>query len=128
MEKQSIIIRTTQNIDGEIEKEEIEVFGKWYDKKTKKYLLYKEDSFTDVTIKIEKDRLLIKKTGKIILELTLEVNTKRLGKLETPYGNFILETETSKIIVGKDNLTVEYKLFDENKNIILDNILEIITK
>lgn len=128
MEEKTLIIKTIQKTEDISEKNEIEVLGKWYNKNEKKYLIYKEDNFTSVRIKLEKDKLNLQKTGEINLSLDFDLNEKKVGKLETPYGILRIYIETLEIKITEKSLCLEYKLFDERNKLYLDNTIEIITK
>lgn len=128
MEEKTLIIKTIQKTEDISEKNEIEVLGKWYNKNEKKYLIYKEDNFTSVRIKLEKDKLNLQKTGEINLSLDFDLNEKKVGKLETPYGILTIYIETLEIKITEESLCLEYKLFDERNKLYLDNTIEIITK
>ncbi len=102
------------------EKNEIKVnaTGTLYEKNDNTYVVYKEkenDIETTTSIKIENQRVTIKRFGEINSTMIFRENQTINSNYATPQGMFIVETKTNKLNIN----------MGENINIVVDYTIEI---
>ena len=119
---------------GEDQKLEFGSEAKIYRKNNYIYIIYDESEIsgmngTKTTIKALSNKVVLKRTGTNISELVFEKGKEHSQIYTTPYGEFIMETKTSKIFIDfNENLVgrlyLEYTLDIKNLGI-SKHILEI---
>lgn len=100
------------------EKNEIKVnaTGTLYEKNDNTYVVYKEkenDIETTTSIKIENQRVTIKRFGEINSTMIFRENQTINSNYATPQGMFIVETKTNKLNINMEeniNIDVDYTI------------------
>lgn len=128
-----INIHTIQyNEYGERDDIKLKTTGTLYEKKDNTYVVYKENEDgkeTTTSIKIENDKVTIKRFGQINSTMTFKADQTINSNYATPQGMFIVEIKTTKLnIEHKEDITIDVgyniKIKDvfEGRNIIKINI------
>lgn len=100
-EKNDIIVKTT---------------GTLYEKKENTYVVYKEKEDgkeTTTSIKLESDKVTIKRFGEINSSLTFKENQTMNSNYITPQGVFSVETKTNKLSINKNkkiDINIDYNI------------------
>lgn len=76
--------------------------GKFYEKEGSYYFVYEESELSGMDgdrtmLKIEKERVIMRRYGQNSSELTFEVGTRHNTLYQTPYGDFDMEVVASKV-------------------------------
>lgn len=112
----------TDIVDGDGNKDSIEFTteGKIGVKNGKTYIYYKESEVSGMdgcltTIRLEENRLVLKRYGSSSMELEFEVGKNYEDYYRTPYGIFEIKTNTKKLEIEYDgkkegNIFLEYEL------------------
>lgn len=112
-----INIHTIQyNEYGEQNDIEVKATGTLYEKKDNTYVVYKEKEDgkeTTTSIKIESDKVTIKRFGEINSTMIFKANNIVSSNYSTPQGMFEVETKTTKLNIEKK----EYIIIDIDYNI-----------
>lgn len=106
-----INIHTIQyNEYGERNDIKLKTTGVLYEKKDNIYVVYKEredGKETTTSIKIERDKVTIKRFGEINSTIIFKVNQTINSNYATPQGMFIVKTKTTNLnIEHKENITI----------------------
>ncbi|MEG1423668.1 MAG: DUF1934 domain-containing protein [Terrisporobacter sp.] len=128
-----INIHTIQyNEYGDKNEIKVQSIGTLYEKKNNTYVVYKEKEEgkeTTTSIKIESDKVTIKRFGEINSTMTFRANQIISFNYATPQGIFIVETKTNKLIINKGEKTdinIDYNIEIMNmfkgRNVIKINI------
>ncbi|MEG0180249.1 MAG: DUF1934 domain-containing protein [Terrisporobacter sp.] len=128
-----INIHTIQyNEYGDKNEIKVQSIGTLYEKKNNTYVVYKEKEEgkeTTTSIKIESDKVTIKRFGEINSTMTFRANQIISSNYATPQGIFIVETKTNKLIINKGEKTdinIDYNIEIMNmfkgRNVIKINI------
>ncbi|MGM9533972.1 MAG: DUF1934 domain-containing protein [Intestinibacter sp.] len=86
--------------------------GTLYQKKDHKYVMYKEiqdGEETTTSLKIEKDKVTIKRYGALNSTLVFKVGNTDISRYMTPQGVFVIENHTKELLI-----------FDNQSNISID--------
>ena len=108
-----INIHTIQyNEYGERNDIKVKATGTLYEKKDNTYVVYKEKEDgkeTTTSIKIESDKVTIKRFGEINSTMTFRSNHTSNSNYTTPQGMFIVEMETKKLNIenNKENINID---------------------
>ena len=94
--KVSILLETSQKVDGEREQSRIEAEGTIYVKGGSTHILYEEGG-TKTHIRITGDTAHIHRLGELSGDLWFVDGDRRDTRYETPYGRMILTLETHKM-------------------------------
>lgn len=100
-EQNDIIVKTT---------------GTLYEKKENTYVVYKEKEDgkeTTTSIKLESDKVTIKRFGEINSSLTFKENQTMNSNYITPQGVFSVETKTNKLSINKNkkiDINIDYNI------------------
>ena len=91
--------------------------GTLHEKRDNIYVIYKETEEgkeTTTSIKIENDKVTIKRFGEINSTLVFKENQIQTSNYATPQGMFIVETKTKSLDINKKgqkiNITVDYNI------------------
>lgn len=128
-----INIHTIQyNEYGERNDIKVKATGTLYEKKDNTYVVYKEKEDgqeTTTSIKIENDKVTIKRFGEINSTMVFRENQTINSNYATPQGMFIVETKTTKLdiqdredIIIDINYNIEIMDMFRGRNIIKINI------
>ena len=128
-----INIHTIQyNEYGERNDIKVKAIGTLYEKNENTYVVYKEKEDgkeTTTSIKIESDKVMIKRFGEINSTMVFKENQTINSNYSTPQGMFIVETKTTKLNIEnkKDiNIDINYNIeimdMFRGRNIIKINI------
>lgn len=117
-----INIHTIQyNEYGEKNDIKLKATGTLYEKKDNTYVVYKEKEDgkeTTTSIKIEKDKITIKRFGQINSTMVFKEGQMTNSNYATPQGMFIVETKTTKLnIEYKEDITIDVGYNINIKNI-----------
>lgn len=117
-EKNDIIVKTT---------------GTLYEKRDNTYVVYKEKEDgkeTTTSIKLENDKITIKRFGEVNSSLVFKENETMSSNYVTPQGIFIVETQTNKLSINKNekiDINIDYNIDIMNifkgRNIIKINVV-----
>lgn len=107
-----INIHTIQyNEYGERNDIEVKATGTLYEKKDNTYVVYKEKEDgkeTTTSIKIESDKVTIKRFGEINSTMVFKLNQTINSNYATPQGMFVVETKTTKLnIQNKEDIIID---------------------
>lgn len=132
MEDNALIkISTTQIIDGESEKIELDTRGKYAIRGGKIYIIYKESEMTGyenttTTIKISEGSVAVTRQGMYPSKMSYDLGQTGLCSVSTPYGRIAVAVKTDKIDFDfKDSggyLNMDYTLDSDNTNFIKNNM------
>ncbi len=105
----TILMHTTQTVDGEEDVIELQTCGKFAERDGKYYISYEETELTGfeetvTTIMVSDSRVKMSRSGKYNMSMTYETGEKNLCYYETLYGNIVVAVDTKKIV---NNLTPE---------------------
>ena len=93
-------VKTTIYHGKDKETMELITFGTFYKKENADFLQYdevmEEVGTVATTLKLTSNDAVIMRNGAVKMNLPLQKNRKRIGRYTTPYGNFDLETNTSR--------------------------------
>lgn len=128
-----INIHTIQyNEYGERNDIKVKAIGTLYEKNENTYVVYKEKEDgkeTTTSIKIESDKVMIKRFGEINSTMVFKENQTINSNYSTPQGMFIVETKTTKLnienkkdIIIDINYNIEIMDMFRGRNIIKINI------
>ena len=126
-------IHTIQyNEYGEKNDIKVEATGTLYEKNDNTYVVYKEkenDVETTTSIKIEGEKVTIKRFGEINSTMTFRENQTINSNYATPQGMFVVETKTTKLNIENQediNIDIDYNIeimdMFRGRNIIKINI------
>ncbi|PKG22585.1 DUF1934 domain-containing protein [Niallia nealsonii] len=101
-EQVPVKIRVSTHIYNGKTKDSIEWngFGQYLEKDNGKYIKYEEtaeEGTIKTIIKITENEGLILRSGAVKMRLSFIVNKKRNGSYESPYGTFLVETDTKRM-------------------------------
>lgn len=106
--------------------------GTLYEKNNNTYIVYKEkenEKETTTSIKLEGNKVAIKRFGEVNSTLTFKENQTMSSNYVTPQGVFIVETKTNSLSINKDkkiDIKIDYNIDIMNifkgRNIIKINI------
>lgn len=107
-----INIHTIQyNEYGERNDIEVKTTGTLYEKRDNTYVVYKEKEDgkeTTTSIKIENDKVTIKRFGEINSTMVFKVNQKINSNYATPQGMFTVEAKTTNLnIKNEENIIID---------------------
>lgn len=107
-----INIHTIQyNEYGERNDIKVKATGTLYEKKDNTYVVYKEKEDgkeTTTSIKIESDKVTIKRFGEINSTMVFKLNQTINSNYATPQGIFVVETKTTKLnIQNKKDIIID---------------------
>ena len=107
-----INIHTIQyNEYGETDNIKVNATGTLYEKKDNTYVVYKENQDnqeTTTSIKIEDDKVTIRRFGETNSTMTFKENDVMKSNYLTPQGMFIIEVKTNKLNINmKENIEVD---------------------
>lgn len=107
-----INIHTIQyNEYGERNDIKVKATGTLYEKKDNTYVVYKEKEDgkeTTTSIKIESDKVTIKRFGEINSTMVFKLNETINSNYATPQGMFVVETKTTKLnIQNKEDIIID---------------------
>lgn len=104
-----INIHTIQyNEYGETDNIKVNATGTLYEKKDNTYVVYKENQETTTSIKIEDDKVTIRRFGETNSTMTFKENDVTKSNYLTPQGMFIIEVKTNKLNINmKENIEVD---------------------
>ncbi|MBC6696342.1 DUF1934 domain-containing protein [Terrisporobacter mayombei] len=107
-----INIHTIQyNEYGETDNIKVNATGTLYEKKDNTYVVYKENQDnqeTTTSIKIEDDKVTIRRFGETNSTMTFKENDVTKSNYLTPQGMFIIEVKTNKLNINmKENIEVD---------------------
>lgn len=107
-----INIHTVQyNEYGETDNIKVNATGTLYEKKDNTYVVYKENQDnqeTTTSIKIEDDKVTIRRFGETNSTMTFKENDVMKSNYLTPQGMFIIEVKTNKLNINmKENIEVD---------------------
>lgn len=107
-----INIHTIQyNEYGETDNIKVNATGTLYEKKDNTYVVYKENQDnqeTTTSIKIEDDKVTIRRFGEANSTMTFKKNDVTKSNYLTPQGMFIIEVKTNKLNINmKDDIEVD---------------------
>lgn len=107
-----INIHTIQyNEYGETDNIKFNATGTLYEKKDNTYVVYKENQDnqeTTTSIKIEDDKVTIRRFGEANSTMTFKKNDVTKSNYLTPQGMFIIEVKTNKLNINmKDDIEVD---------------------
>lgn len=107
-----INIHTIQyNEYGETDNIKVNATGTLYEKKDNTYVVYKENQDnqeTTTSIKIEDDKVTIRRFGETNSTMTFKKNDVTKSNYLTPQGMFIIEVKTNKLNINmKDDIEVD---------------------
>lgn len=85
-------------------------FGQYLEKDNGKYIKYEEiteEGTIKTIIKITGNEGIILRSGAVKMRLSFVLNKKRNGSYESPYGTFLVETDTKRMLldVSQQSLT-----------------------
>ena len=105
-------IHTIQyNEYGETDNIKVNATGTLYEKKDNTYVVYKENQDnqeTTTSIKIEDDKVTIRRFGETNSTMTFKENDVTKSNYLTPQGMFIIEVKTNKLNINmKENIEVD---------------------
>ena len=112
-------IHTIQyNEYGEKNDIKVEATGTLYEKNDNTYVVYKEkenenDVETKTSIKIEGEKVTIKRFGEINSTMTFRENQTINSNYATPQGMFVVETKTTKLNINMEEdiiINVDYNI------------------
>ena len=106
------IVTTQFNELGEKNVIKSNTTGTLYQKKDHKYIIYKEKQDGDeitTSLKIEKDKVTIKRYGALNSTLVFKVGNTDISRYMTPQGVFVIENHTKELLI-----------FDNQSNISID--------
>ena len=110
-------IHTIQyNEYGEKNDIKVEATGTLYEKNDNTYVVYKEkenDVETTTSIKIEGEKVTIKRFGEINSTMTFRENQTINSNYTTPQGMFVVETKTTKLNINMEEdiiINVDYNI------------------
>ena len=110
-------INTIQyNEYGEKNDIKVEATGTLYEKNDNTYVVYKEkenDVETTTSIKIEGEKVTIKRFGEINSTMTFRENQTINSNYATPQGMFVVETKTTKLNINMEEdiiINVDYNI------------------
>ncbi|SES85172.1 DUF1934 domain-containing protein [Anaerobranca gottschalkii] len=119
MRAAQILIRSSQQTSSGRSDLAIEVEGSVTSKEETTYLTYKEPEGTGLdntttTLKLEKDKVTLIRTGSTTLRQVFKAGEITTGVYQTPYGNFALEVDAKEVkvelIKDKGKITLQYDL------------------
>lgn len=100
----NINVKTTQfNELGEKNIIKLDTVGTLYQKKDHKYVIYKEvenNEETTTSLKIEKDKVTIKRFGALNSTLVFKIGNTDISRYMTPQGEFIIENCTKELVIS----------------------------
>lgn len=121
-EQVPVKIRVSTHIYNGKTKDSIEWngFGQYLEKDNSKYIKYEEkmeEGIIKTIIKITEKEGLILRSGAVKMRLSFLLNKKRNGSYESPYGVFLVETETKRMSldVSSSSLSGSFDLLYELK-------------
>ena len=94
----------------------VEATGTLYEKNDNTYVVYKEkenDVETTTSIKIEGEKVTIKRFGEINSTMTFRENQTINSNYATPQGMFVVETKTTKLNINMEEdiiINVDYNI------------------
>lgn len=101
----NINVKTIQfNEIGEKNIIKLNTIGNLYQKRDHKYVLYKEienNEETTTSLKIEKDKVTIKRFGALNSTLVFKIGYKDISRYMTPQGEFIIENLTKNLVISE---------------------------
>ena len=113
----NVNIHTIQyNEYGEKNDIKVEATGTLYEKNDNTYVVYKEkenDVETTTSIKIEGEKVTIKRFGEINSTMTFRENQTINSNYATPQGMFVVETKTTKLNINMEEdiiINVDYNI------------------
>ena len=113
----NVNIHTIQyNEYGEKNDIKVEATGTLYEKNDNTYVVYKEkenDVETTTSIKIEGEKVTIKRFGEINSTMTFRENQTINSNYTTPQGMFVVETKTTKLNINIEEdiiINVDYNI------------------
>jgi uncharacterized beta-barrel protein YwiB (DUF1934 family) len=119
MRAAQILIKSSQQTSSGRSDLAIEVEGSVTSKEETTYLTYKEPEGTGLdntttTLKLEKDKVTLIRTGSTTLRQVFKAGEITTGTYQTPYGNFPLEVDAKEVkvelIKDKGKITLQYDL------------------
>ncbi len=115
-------IHTTQyNEYGETNEIKVKSTGTLYEKNNNTYVIYKEKEEgreTTTSIKIEKDKVTIKRFGDVNSTMVFVADNTTSSNYATSQGMFVIEVETTKLNIENDkNITINIDYNIEIKDI-----------
>lgn len=96
-----ITVRNTQTIDGKKDTIEEQYYGSLFEKNKKQYILYKtkdDGGGYSTMIKLDKDAVVIKRSGSINSSMKYRAGEKNRFLYEIPYGSIEMEVDTERVI------------------------------
>ncbi len=114
--KVSILLETSQKVEGEREQNRIETEGALYVKEGSTHILYEENG-TKTHIRITGDTAHIHRLGELSGDLWFVSGDRRDTRYETPYGRMILTLDTHKLEwdAKQMRLYIRYNLLVEDQ-------------
>lgn len=101
----NINVKTIQfNEIGEKNVINLNTIGNLYQKRDHKYVVYKEienNEETTTSLKIEKDKVTIKRFGALNSTLVFKIGNKDISRYMTPQGEFIIENSTKDLVISE---------------------------
>lgn len=101
----NINVKTIQfNEIGEKNIIKLNTIGNLYQKRDHKYVLYKEienNEETTTSLKIEKDKVTIKRFGALNSTLVFKIGYTDISRYMTPQGEFIIENLTKNLVISE---------------------------
>lgn len=101
----NINVKTIQfNEIGEKNVINLNTIGNLYQKRDHKYVIYKEienNEETTTSLKIEKDKVTIKRFGALNSTLVFKIGNKDISRYMTPQGEFIIENSTKDLVISE---------------------------
>ncbi len=101
----NINVKTIQfNEIGEKNVINLNTIGNFYQKRDHKYVVYKEienNEETTTSLKIEKDKVTIKRFGALNSTLVFKIGNKDISRYMTPQGEFIIENSTKDLVISE---------------------------
>lgn len=94
--KVTLVLSTSQKVDGQYDTDRMEAEGDLYCKEDSVHLIYNESN-TKTHIRISGDMVHVHRLGELSGDLWFVEGDERDTRYETPYGRMILTVETHKI-------------------------------
>ena len=103
------------DMGGDTNPIELITSGQYYNKNGKHYILYEEvvegfDSVIQNRIKLEPDRLVIRKQGAYNTEMIFERHKKNLKYYENPFVNILLGIDANEILLEEEESSIRVKV------------------
>lgn len=99
----TILMHTTQSIDGDEDVIELQTQGKFAERNGKYYISYRETKMTGfedtvTTIKVSENKVKMSRSGKYNMSMTYETGEKNLCYYATEYGTIVVAVDTKEIV------------------------------